>query len=229
MEDFRELNVGDVCFVRVRVSAVRKVDFDTSSYGIAEFATIDESGTSLMDFSFSLAPCERDSILSADDLQDEVKPKPKHAAYRRFREGDKVRVVDRDGRSWWLLDPRTTITSDGVYTVLENESEVIAGGYGELRIAGADREYEVPFYFLELVTPVEEIPTYRVGDFPTNGEICVWRDQGGKTEKICSFNVNTHPNAKEAAEAECKRLNDEWQTKVCRSEDGKEGNNEPDC
>ena len=187
--DMDDFEVGEECLVRVRVS-----DTDGASVG---FDTIAQHGEVLMEESFRLLETELDAVVKEE--------KPKHSPYRRFREGDKVRVVDRDGRSWWLLDPHTTITNDGIYTVLENESEVIAGGYGELRIAGIGTEHEVPFYFLELVTPVEEVMPYKV--VHTRGFYSV---EDKKLDIVASYSCKLHPNAKEAAEAECARLNEDW-------------------
>lgn len=138
-----------------------------------------------------------------------IKSPPKHDPTRLFREGDKVRVVERDGRSWWQLDPSTSIVADEIYTVLEDESEIIEGGYGELRIEAKGKEYELPFYFLELATPVEELEPYYVG---------VYSDQDNTYFDVATrngftvvrFDEDLHPNAKAAAEAECARLNDEY-------------------
>ena len=69
MNDFRELNVGYECFIRVRVREVKE-DF-------VNFDTIDERGTSLVDYSFYLLPDEYDSILMPGDLQP-CEPKPKY-------------------------------------------------------------------------------------------------------------------------------------------------------
>ena len=61
--DISELKVGDVCFIRVRVREVKK--------NTMHFDTIDENGKRLLDWSFSLCDSEYDSVLMADDLQQE--------------------------------------------------------------------------------------------------------------------------------------------------------------
>ena len=127
-----------------------------------------------------------------------IKSPPRHDPARLFKKGDAVQVVAWNGRDIARIGQIGRVVSD------EHNSRV------ELAIEGWTKDVFYPACHLELVTPAEEISTYRVGDFSTNGEICVWRDQGGKTEKVCSFNVNTHPNAKAAAEAERDRLNTEW-------------------
>ena len=124
-----------------------------------------------------------------------IKSPPKHDPTRLFKKGDKVRVVEWNGREIARIGMIGKVVSD------EFNCKV------ELAINGWTKDVFYPACHLELVTPVEEISTYRVGAFATNGELCVWKDQGGKTEKVCSFNVNTHPNAKAAAEAERDRLN----------------------
>lgn len=124
--------------------------------------------------------------------------KPKHDPTRLFKKGDEVRVVAWNGRDIARIGQIGRVVSD------EHNSKV------ELAIDGWSSSVYYPACHLELVTPVEGLPTYRIGDFATNGEICVWRDQGGKTEKVCSFNVNTHPNALAAAEAERDRLNAQY-------------------
>lgn len=125
-----------------------------------------------------------------------IKSPPKHNPTRLLKEGDIVKPRFVDGRTdidLSFLQP---------YTVTKRED-----AWGNVRVMNDNHSITTKAVFLELVTPVEEISTYRVGAFATNGELCVWKDQGGKTEKVCSFNVNTHPNAKAAAEAERDRLN----------------------
>lgn len=87
-------------------------------------------------------------------------------------------------------------------------------GWEVLSIAGVDYSF---IAILERDTTAEERGPYRVVDAHTHQDVA---DKDMKTVVI--YSKLHHPNAKEAAEAECKRLNDEWQTKVCRSEEGKE-------
>lgn len=137
-------------------------------------------------------------------------PAPKYDPNRLFKKGDKVRVVERDGRDYIDYDPYTNIQKSEIYTVLENENEVIDGGCVDIIIGKGNIEQEIPFYFLELVTPVEELEPYyvRIGGF--NDEWHLWRiDNPNERTLIASFN-KSHPHAKAAAEAECKRLNDEY-------------------
>lgn len=205
MKDFSELNVGDVCFIRAQVREVKK--------DAMHFDTIDENGKLLLDWSFALCDSEYNSILTADDLQQEGKPthneeaeenKPKYDPCRLFRKGDKVRVVEWHGRK-----PEA---EDKLYTVHQDERPgctMVDIGPND---AGGSSFYTA--CFLELVMPVEERVSFRVGDFPVNGEWSVWKNSFRKTEIVSSYKIDTHPNAKAAAEAECARLNEEWRKEV---------------
>lgn len=133
--------------------------------------------------------------------------KPKYDPCRRFKAGDKVRIVQCKGRDFsdetkMYRGRITEVLSDednySVETNLLNEAESIEG-----ITIGIDPAY------LELVTPVDERVYFRVGDFPVNGEWSVWKDSLEKTEIISSYKIDTHPNAKKAAEAERDRLNAE--------------------
>ena len=94
--------------------------------------------------------------------------------------------------------------------MLEDESDVIEGGCPDIRIADEHAEYEVLFYFLELVTPVEEIEPYRV----ETGGYNRFRIKKGNLE-YSYFPFGEHcvlgmDEAKAAAEAERDRLNAEY-------------------
>ena len=146
------------------------------------------------------------SPISPENGIKNTEPSPKYDPCRKFRKGDKVRVVKEiNGRIPPLCGD---IEAGNVYTVSDNED----GGDVMLEVNG---KYDcIDWYYLELVTPVEERVSFRVGDFPVDGEWSVWKDSLGKTEIISSYKIATHPNAKEAAEAECARLNAEWRKEV---------------
>lgn len=130
---------------------------------------------------------------------------PKYDPNRKFRKGDKVKLVDRDGRSYIDYDPTTKLREGAFYTVLEDESDVIEGGCPDIRIADEHAEYEVLFYFLELVTPLEEQEPYSVSEATV--QYLVKEDNKKVVAQFCKL---YHPTAKAAAEAECERLNEEW-------------------
>ena len=188
MNDFRELNVGDECLIRVRVREVKE-DF-------VHFDTIDERGKRLLDCSFALMPDEYDSILMAGDLQP-CEPKPKDAPCRFFRKGDEVRVLEeRAGRIPPLCGD---IEPGGVYIVSDDEDG------GDVMLAVNDSFACIDWFWLELVTPVEAMEPYSVAD-----NIFGWLVYKGNTGNVVANFNKTHPHAKEAAEDECDRLNAEW-------------------
>lgn len=123
---------------------------------------------------------------------------------RPFKEGDKVRVVERDGRSYVDAPPvgatcRVIVGEDsfGMVTVefkfSENEEPAV---------------HNVPFYHLELINPVEELEPYSVEEDSHYWHV-LYEQNGGKVT-VCKFLKSYHPTAKAAAEAECKRLNEEY-------------------
>lgn len=137
-------------------------------------------------------------------------PAPKYAPCRLFRKGDKVRVVERDGRDYKDYDPYTNIQKSELYTILENENEVIDGGCVGIRIGKGDIEYEIPFYFLELVTPVEELEPYVICENDASYEVRLHSKKENHTMAI--YNKNAYGDwlkARYAAEAERDRLNAE--------------------
>ena len=125
---------------------------------------------------------------------------PKYAPCRKFRKGDIVEPCQVKGR--WMSD--TWAERSGIhYTVTEDEDE-----YGIITIV-KDPDCNLPSIasavFFKLVTPVEELEPYSVGestdyfsvDAKDGNEIsCYWKD--------------SHPNAKAGAEAERDRLNAEY-------------------
>ena len=66
--------------------------------------------------------------------------------------------------------------------------------------------YNIDPAYLELVTPVEELEPYKVQDAMNHDGWQIVRDG----LPLALYDVQRHPDAKAAAEAECKRLNTEW-------------------
>lgn len=116
----------------------------------------------------------------------------KHSPCRKFRKGDKVRVVEWNGRDIARVGQIGYVVSD------EYNSRV------ELTIDGWTKDVFYPACHLELVTPAEELEPYSI-------ETCQYGYTVNKGELIlATYNDENHPHAKEAAEAECARLNAEW-------------------
>ena len=132
-------------------------------------------------------------------------PTPKHDPCRLFKKGDKVRVVEWNGRK--VHDP----LNGAVWTVNRNEGN---GGISHESILVSlfyedDKEGHiigVPPCYLELVTPAEELEPYQI-EIGVTGKGEDYRIKKDGTI-ICAYSC-AHPNAKAAAEAERDRLNEE--------------------
>lgn len=139
--------------------------------------------------------------LPTDSQSSIVNSQSKHAPCRLFKNGDIVRYVERDGRSYVDAPPvgakcRVIVGEDSVgmvsveFKFSENEEPAV---------------HDVPFYHLELVTPVEELEPYSVVDAHTHCDVA---DKDMNT--VSPYSKLHHPYAKAAAEAERDRLNAEW-------------------
>lgn len=158
---------------------------------------------SLKDKGLLKAPSNLQMLCTSPEMESLIKKlsAPKYAPCRLLRKGDKVQVKKRDGRcngkaGEYLREAFCTVAED------ETQNELV-------RVLHNATEYRLDPAYLELVTPVEERVRYRVGDFPTNNEWCVWKDSLSKTEVVSSYKIDTHPHAQAAAEAERDRLNKE--------------------
>lgn len=137
----------------------------------------------------------------------------KYSPLRRFRKGDKVRVVSWQGRS-----PGCSALLGKITTVLHDENELgvrIQIGEGESFCTPS------PCY-LDLITPVEELERYVIihNEREKYYDVC-WKDDDepdgrtGRTRVRATFWYHKPPQtysqteALSAAEAECARLNAE--------------------
>lgn len=126
-----------------------------------------------------------------------VGSQPKHDPCRKFRKGDIAEVSQYKGRAIIPIDLKV---GDKV-KVCENEKE---GASFVQVIDHIGRRFFIIPAFLELSTPIEELEPYGISE-NLYGWI-VFKDSPGNV--MANFN-KTHPNPKEAAEAECDRLNAE--------------------
>lgn len=137
--------------------------------------------------------------------------KPKYDPCRLFRKGDIVRLKEWNGRcpalpDGWKFD-------GGLFEV--HVDEKFSSSVAITRENSKDI-YLAPICFLELVTPVEELEPYNV-ESHENGECGCFKVMQGK-QCVSIYPYGTHETryykkseqAKEAAEAECERLNAEW-------------------
>lgn len=128
-------------------------------------------------------------------------PKPKYDPCRKLKKGDRAQVVERNGRTLTCF-PVGRMKVGDIVTVAENET-----GDVFIKVLTEDgHEMMAPWFMLELVTPVEEQGPYSVHETVIHDG---WRIMRNGLSLVI-YATQRHPAAKAAAEAECKRLNDEW-------------------
>lgn len=139
-----------------------------------------------------------------------VNSQPKYDPTRPFKKGDKVRYEPKLGR----YEPH--ITNGSICTVLSDERN------GRVQIEYCDDESvysaTIPFFFLELVTPVEEREPFYLDEITDEDEDeeqyhCFMIKTRKGEDRIRTYYSNkfeTIAQTKAAAEAECKRLNEEY-------------------
>jgi hypothetical protein len=136
--------------------------------------------------------CAHPSVVSID--------KPKHDPCRPFREGDRVQARKIHGNL-----PQCRY--NGNVGIKEGDIGTIAR-YNERNCYWVDfhkgMNWCIDAAYLELITPVEELEPYSVGE--SSHTWYVYKDD----DVVVAFNKEKYPNAKEAAEAERDRLNEEW-------------------
>lgn len=139
-------------------------------------------------------------VLVADNGIKNTEKAPKYDPCRKFKKGDVVRVVERHERYQPNI-PVDELWKD-LCTVAEDED--FCNNLVKVRSKDG-REKLSHWWYLELVTPVEERYPYIVSNDDT--EFSVFDRMRRLT--VCSFDI-CHPHAEEAAEAECARLNAEY-------------------
>lgn len=121
----------------------------------------------------------------------------KYSPIRRFRKGDRVRVVAWQGRV-----PSCPALLGKIANAVSDEH------YADVRIQIDSGEGFCTIYscFLELITPIEELEPYEVTESTDYFAV----ENRSKGDEVATFWKEGHPNPKEAAEAECARLNAEF-------------------
>lgn len=164
---------------------------------------------SLKDKGLLKEPSKLQMLCSSPEMKSLIKKlsASKYDPCREFKEGDKVRVkrevlgrpvyIGED--AWEPLDP------DEIWSVEEDELET-----GWVHIKTSCVHATVWHAMLELVTPVEELEQYVVR-LATSDGVEEWHvEPRNNNLALVAVFGHRHPNAKAAAEAECKRLNEEY-------------------
>lgn len=183
-----------------------------------KFTRIDSYGDRWFDVPFDNED-GREFCLSDKEVKELVTRLDSNKKYdpcREFMNGDKVRMVMRDGRYPYCNRMREHIVpSDTILTVAAN----LGNGLVAVRDDKNPNEQVVGFYFLELVTPVEELEPYSLeeeaafSDDEPCGIIHIYYNYNGGRDKVRTFYENGPESwnaTKAAAEAERDRLNDEY-------------------
>lgn len=138
-------------------------------------------------------------------------PTPKYDPCRPFKNGDIVRYVERDGRSYVDAPP-----VGATCCVCVGEDSV---GMVSVEFEFSENEepavHDVPFYHLELVTPVEELESFGVRYSKDKNCVEVYHRRHKHTVAAfyCIGGI-TREQAEEHAEAERDRLNAEYRKKL---------------
>ena len=147
--------------------------------------------------------------LPSDSQSSTVNSQSKYDPCRLFKKGDIVRLKEWNGRCPAL--PEDWKHNNGLFKVHEDEK---FNSSVEITRENSKNVYIAPICYLELVTPVEEMEPYSVLETDTiNGfdimrdGLCVMTFPYGSKE---AGYYRNEPAAKEAAEAECARLNTEY-------------------
>ena len=139
-------------------------------------------------------------------------PTTKYAPTRPYQKGDRAQVVERNGRTITCF-PAGRIKVGDIVTVAENEN-----GDVFIKVLTEDGyEMMVPWFMLELITPVDELEPYSVEESCGGANLhCFILKRGEKHLSYYLYrsgNANhfyTREEAKAAAKAGCKRLNEEY-------------------
>ena len=126
---------------------------------------------------------------------------PKHDPCRPFREGDVVRFMKVNGNNARCRYNGVEIKEGSIGRIVKEEGRNCFWVKFDVH-----HNWCLDAAYFELITPVEKLEPYSVKETMSHDGWQIVRD--GLPPAI--YDSQRHPNAKEAAEAECKRLNDEY-------------------
>lgn len=200
--DLRHIKIGETYYVRVKVT--EKIDDKIITRTVSDKGSfLIESHTIFFDdevLAFSHVPPPTPIKFFKMTAIPEVYPK--YDPNRKFRSGDKVRSKQVNGR-WYSGSDKEH--AGQLLTVKEDEGTEDTASV--VYVAPNDKtNWMTDPAYLELVTPVEELEPYYVKEIIETVQIR--RDGCGSF--VASYDKESHPNAKAAAEAECDRLNEEY-------------------
>ena len=193
----KDIKVGNFYHVLVKVLGI-----DPKNGGITT-ETVNEFGTSLNMEPTYFARGEKEAFfqITPENGTKNSATAPKYDPCRRFRKGDKVRVVEYKGR----CKKSHCLRVGDILSIADDEAN------DDTFIARCERN-NTGFYldpaYLELVTPVEEMEPYCVDKWESGWSVNE-KLPNGDFHIICVYE-HFHPHAKQAAEAECARLNAEY-------------------
>lgn len=203
----KDIKVGNFYHVLVKVLGI------DPTRGEITTETVNEFGTSLNMEPTYFARDEKEAFfpIILENGRKNSEPAPKYDPCRRFRKGDKVRLIEWNGRKPFDTHHSLKPNPGEVHIVLDDEydrNEVYIG------MSAADEEQSVVHACnLELITPVEELEPYTVDECGFDPTLYVRKN--GKVYMAIPYNegtslFQTREEALATAEAECARLNAEY-------------------
>lgn len=195
----KDIKVGNFYHVLVKVLGINPTNGEITT------ETANEFGTSLNMEPTYFARCEKEAFfpITPENGVKNSEPAPKYAPCRKFRKGDKVEYHPKDGRE--LFEAKRLLAQ--TLTVVENEHKE----FNRVTVEAQNGDtLSVPFYYLKLVTPVEEFEPYSLEHRPSEWLVV----KKANNLILSSYNVGIHPNAKAAAETECARLNEAYRKEL---------------
>ena len=185
--NIEDIKAGETYNVRVKVSRI-------NAAGVFCYAC-DKDGTYFG---------KHTNLFTEDEVEafTPVTPAPKYDTCRLFRKGDKVRVVEWNGRKYYDYDHHTELKTGCIAEIWENEKDEQEEGF--VSVMFEEHIRCVPPCYLELITPVEEIEPWVIDE----GDPHFWGivKIAGKFPVMLPRDYYT----REQAEAEVDRLNAEY-------------------